>query len=310
MRWLTLFLLVACQADRPTPVANAEPWTGDWGLYQICWGRQFEPMLDAQLPKFARRPEYIMFYRDLGRPFPRPQVDVIRARGADPILSLELWKWMRGRSKASSYLPAINRGEYDEFFKAWGEAARKEGGRVLLRFGFEMNGNWFTWSGDPGAFKQAWRRAHKLVNAKNVEWVWAPNCLSAPDTPENDMHLYYPGDDVVDWVGIDGYNFGEHHDEWHTWESFETIFDKLLTDFEKRYAGKPIMIAETGSAPGKGKQRVEWIRAAHAYLAKRPSVKALVWFHYDKRRENEPDWRIDVTPESLEAFNATFAAPR
>ena len=281
----------------------------EWGIYQICWGRRFKGKLEQQLQKFASTPDYVMFYRDLGRPFPRPQVDVIRSHSSTPILSLELWRWMRARK--GEYLTSINAGEYDAFFRRWATDAKKEGGRVLLRFGFEMNGEWFTWSGKPKAYVQAWRRAHRImhdeVGAKNIEWVWAPNIVGIPRTAENDMHLYYPGDDVVDWVALDGYNFGDHHDQWHKWESFESIFDAVLDDFAKRYPKKPIMIAETGAARGKDGQREQWIRAAHTYLAKRPQVKALVWFHYDKRRESEPDWRIDTTPESLRAFNETFA---
>jgi len=300
-----LIALAAC-AEPEKPAAPSAAWSGEWGLYQICWGRKFEPMLDRQLPKFASKPRYVMFYRDLGRPFPQAQVETIRERGATPIVSLELWQWMTGRE--GNYLHAINRGEWDDFFRRWGEQARADGGRVLLRFGFEMNGDWFTWSGDPDAYVAAWRRAHGLVNAANVEWVWAPNVVGVPDTPENGMHRYYPGGRFVDWVGVDGYNFGDDHDEWHTWRSFEAIFDGIIREFERRYPGKPFMVAETGSAPGP--RRDAWIRDAHAYLGTRPYVKALVWFHYDKRRENEPDWRIDASPESLRAFNETFARPR
>ncbi|MHC4955296.1 MAG: glycoside hydrolase family 26 protein [Planctomycetota bacterium] len=218
------------------------------------------------------------------------------------------------RARQGEYLTAINAGKWDAFFRQWAIDAKAEGGRVLMRFGFEMNGEWFTWSGRPKEYIEAWRRVHRImhdeVGAENVEWVWAPNVMSVPKTPENGMHHYYPGDEVVDWVGIDGYNFGENHDEWHRWESFEEIFRNGLDEFEKRYPNKPIMIAETGCAPGEDGQRVAWIRDAYAYLHKsRPSVRALVWFHYDKRRENEPDWRIDKTPESLRAFNETFARP-
>ncbi|MHC4407398.1 MAG: glycoside hydrolase family 26 protein [Planctomycetota bacterium] len=301
MRWILVgFVALAACAE------NERVWDGEWGLYQICWGNRFEPMLAEQLPKFTNAPHYIMFYRDLGRPFPRPQVDVIHERNATPIISLELWQWMRARK--GNYLTEINSGAWDDFFRRWGEDARKDGRRILLRFGFEMNGDWFTWSGDPAAYIAAWRRAHRLVRAPNVEWVWSPNVTNVPDKTANDMHRYYPGDRFVDWVGVDGYNFGDHHDEWHAWNSFESIFDELLDEFAERYDGKPIMIAETGSAPGP--QRARWIREAHTYLGTRANVKAVVWFHYDKRREGEPDWRIDTTPGSLRAFNETFARPR
>jgi len=266
-------------------------------------------MLEEQLPKFATPPDYVMFYRDLGRAFPESQIAVLRAKGATPIVSLELWQWMRARQ--GEYLTAINNGEWDAVFRRWAVAAKAEGGRVLLRFGFEMNGDWFTWSLRPREFIAAWRRAHRImrteVGAKNIEWVWSPNAVSIPRKPENGIHEYYPGDDFVDWVGVDGYNFGKDHDKWHEWESFETVFDHVLKEFAVRYPKKPVMIAETGAAPGTGEQRERWIRDAHAYLERRTQVKALVWFHYDKRRENEPDFRIDTTPASLRAFNETFA---
>jgi len=304
------FLLLIVAGTFAEPPKRAE--RVEWGLYQIHWGRRFGPALAQQLDKFASKPDYVMFYRDLGRPYPRRSTDLIRSHGATPVLSLELWHWMRGRPKASC-LPAIVQGKYDEFFRTWARAAREDGKRVLLRFGFEMNGEWFSWSGDPDLFKEAWRRVHAIFReekAKNVEWVWAPNILSVPKTPENGMHRYYPGDEVVDWVALDGYNFGDDHDQWHTWTSFEAIFDAALNDFAKRYPKKPVMIAETGCAPGDPKARAEWIRDAHAYLERRPQVKALVWFNYDKSRQKEPNFRIDATPGALEAFNDTFARKR
>ncbi len=122
------------------------------------------------------------------------------------------------------------------------------------------------------------------------------------------MHRYYPGDEFVDWIGVDGYNFGEHHDEWHKWQSFHEVFDSVLNSLAMRYPGKPIMLTEFGCAPGKPGQREQWIREAFESVQRHPQVRAAVWFNYDKRREGEPNFRIDVTPGSLRAFNQTFAA--
>lgn len=282
-----------------------------WGLYQILWSREYNKQLEQELAKFASKPDYVMFYRDLQRLFPKSPVDCIAKQGATAIVALELWSW-HGK-KQGSYLPDINRGAYDDFFRRWAQDAKTDGRRILLRFGFEFNGNWFTWSGNPEAYVKAWRRAHDIfrrVGAANVEWVWSPNVVSAPDTDENNMHRYYPGDAYVDWVGVDGYNFGDNHDQWHRWQSFAEVYDEVLADLARRYPDKPIIISEFGCPPGKPGQRERWIRDAHERLQFHPRVRAAIWFNYDKRREREPDWRIDVTPESLKAFNETFAAPR
>ncbi len=309
---VTLVCLVAATPPEPDRKGNAgRDDKLEWGLYQILWSRAFGDELDAELARFVSKPNYVMFFRDLDRTFPQFAIDCIAKHGATTIVSLELWKWHGNHGV--SYLPQINSGKFDEFLRRWARDARADGRRVLLRFGFEFNGNWFTWGGDPERFVRSWRRAHDIfreVGADKVEWVWAPNVTSVPDTADNGMHRYYPGDAYVDWIGVDGYNFGDDHDEWHRWQSFEDVFDGVLADFQKRYPGKPVMIAEFGCPPGRPAHRAAWIREAHLSLLRRPQVRAAVWFNYDKRREHEPNWRIDATPESLRAFNETFAAPR
>lgn len=261
------------------------------------------------MAELASEPDYVMFYRDLRCPYPKAPIKIIRERGATPIISLELWSWHNWQRKQ---LPNIAAGEYDDHFRRWAEDARRDGGRVLLRFGFEFNGDWFTWGGDPELFVRAWRRIRKIfddVGASNVEWVWAANVTSHPGGPENDMQRYYPGDAMVDWVAVDGYNWGDDYKEWHRWSSFDELFSPVLDRFNKLYPSKPVMISEFGCPEGKPGQKAAWIHDAHLALLRRPQIKAVVWFNLDKRREGELNFRLDSSPESLQAFNETFAAP-
>lgn len=295
------------RAAHTAPAAPAERL--QWGLYQIYWSHHYGERLTAELSRFASRPDYVMFYRDLGRSFPRRGIDAVHSAGAVPIISLELGNWHQPKEK---FLPRIVAGEFDDAFTKWAKDAAADSRRVLLRFGFEANGDWFSWGGQPDLYVAAWRRVHALFSeagADNVKWVWSPNVVSIPRTKENDLHHYYPGDDVVDWLGLDGYNFGEDYDQWHGWESFEQIFGKVVADLAQRHPDKPIMIAETGSAPGAPGRKAEWIREAFASARKLPNVKAVIWFNYDKRRGGELDWRVGSSADSLAAFNATFAAP-
>jgi len=140
-----------------------------------------------------------------------------------------------------------------------------------------------------------------------VEWVFCPNVVGIPRTPENATALYDPGDEWIDWVALDGYNFGDEHDPWHHWESFGEVFEQPLAELIGRHPDRPVLIGETGCAPGP--QRAQWIRDAHAWLLDQPQVRGVIWFDHDKSREGEPDWRIDNSAESLAAFNQTFAAP-
>lgn len=311
MRAITgLLLLVIALSLAATRGDERRPL--QWGLYQILSHRQdYGAHLARVVDQLGATPDYVMFYRDLPRlVYPAQAVEAIRAGGSVPIVSLELWRW---GDHETEYLPGLIAGDHDEALQAWARAAKADGQRILLRFGFEMNGDWFTWGGDPARFVEAWRRAHALfvdAGAANVEWVWAPNVVSTPETADNAMHHYYPGDDVVDWVALDGYNFGDEHDEWHHFEPFAEIFEGALDEFVERYPDKPVMIAETASAPGEPGAKAHWIREAHAWLATRPEVTALIWFNIDKTREGEHDWRLDSDAEVLRAFRETFASSR
>lgn len=314
LRALLLAMLSACAPSVSTQAPEAAPAERlDWGMYRILWSRDYAKRIAAEVSKYARPPRYVMFYRDLGRGFPQSAIEAIHAQGAVPIVSLELAHWHESRTPR---LPAILAGEYDDFFRAWAHDAREDGRPVLLRFGFEANGDWFSWGGDPERYVAAWRRAHAIFaeeRADNVKWVWSPNIQSVPDTPDNSMHRYHPGDAFTDWVALDGYNWGDGYDEWHHWESFEGIFGAAVAELARRHPGKPIMIAETSSAPGPPggpDEKAAWIRDAWEAARNMPGLRAVVWFDLDKRREGELDWRIESSPEGLAAFNASFAAPR
>jgi len=74
---------------------------------------------------------------------------------------------------------------------------------VLWRPFHEMNGDWFWWCGkDPEKFKQLWRQMFDYFTftkrLDNLLWVYAPNQGALTTT-------YYPGDQFVDFVGLDAY---------------------------------------------------------------------------------------------------------
>ncbi len=183
------------------------------------------------------------------------------------------------------------------------------GSPILLRFAAEMNGDWFNWSGTmfangPALFVAAWRRLYSIFQqegATNAAWVWAPNADSHPGgynpLSSNSWRLYYPGDDVVDWVGIDGYNWGATPD--NDWESFGSIFTPIYNDYNGR---KPIMIAETSSVESGG-SKATWITQAGTWLDAHPGIKAVVWFDTN-RSSTGIDWRIDSSSSSKSAFIA------
>ena len=108
-------------------------------------------------------------------------------------------------------------GHYDFYFSSLGAAVdswlERGGNRsVMLAPMPEMNGDWIPYGMDPGNFGEAYRRFVTVANNAgspgwNVRWVFAPNGWSAPPYSMAD---YYPGDELVDLVGMSAYNWGSN----------------------------------------------------------------------------------------------------
>jgi mannan endo-1,4-beta-mannosidase len=169
----------------------------------------------------------------------------------------------------------------------------------------EMNGNWYPWCGTvngnaPGNHVEAWRYMRSLfreVGNNKTIWVWSPYVHCVPDAPGNGISDYFPGTGEVDWLGLDGYNWGKTRD-WSSWQGFPEIFDKTYHLVTQLAPGKPVMIAEVGCAE-QGGDKGRWIKdAAEALRTRFAQIKTVVWFSVDK----ECDWRIESSAESLNAF--------
>jgi Glycosyl hydrolase family 26 len=194
----------------------------------------------------------------------------------------------------------IVNGSQDSLITAHARAVRAYGRPLFLRWGAEMNGNWYAWSGHPSAFRAAWRHIHDIfaaVGVHNAAWVWAPNADSHPGGTStsswNNWRNYYPGDAYVDWVGIDGYNWGSLN----SWQSFGQIFAPVYADYARR---KPIMIAESGSVEAGG-NKAAWLANAAAWIKAHPSIAAVVWFD-TSQSSSGLDWRVDSSASALRAY--------
>lgn len=263
----------------------------------------------------------IMWYQDFSCPFPTSSCQDVSACGAVPHITWEPWlNW----GEHNIYLDNILSGQYDNYIKEWAVAAKNFGERLFIRLGHEFNGSWYPWGlanngggategyGDPakpdGAerFVDAFRYIHDIFEregATNVEWIWAYNETSEPNEPWNTPELAYPGDEYVDWVGIDGYNWGTGW-QWSQWRSFREVFNQAAGLASLEWPSKPVMIAEFASAE-QGGDKAAWIDGIPSVLKDWPQVRAITWFHIDK----EADWRVNSSQGALDAFRRMIKNP-
>ena len=206
-------------------------------------------------------------------------------------------------------LSSIIDGRFDNYIRFWAKGLKTIEGEILLRPMHEMNGNWYPWCGvtngnRPEEFVLAWRHLRHVLTEEglsHVKWVWCPYALSVPRTSENEISCYYPGDRYVDWMALDGYNWGDTRD-WSCWQTFDEVFAaayRIVADLNT----KPIMIAEMGCAESGG-SKAKWIRDTLASIQEGyPRLRAVTWFNANK----ECDWRIESSETSLSSFRAGWS---
>jgi hypothetical protein len=251
---------------------------------------------------YGVKPDIITTFSDWKADF--PPCAHIAAQGCMPLV---VWEpWYAGNID-SIHLADITAGKWDSYIKKWGSAAASYGQPVMVRWGHEMNGNWYPWSGprngnNPELYIAAYRHVHDLVKgsgARNVIWVWCANATSVPEADFNKAERYYPGDKYVDWVSIDGYNWGTSN-ETSTWQSFDEIFGNSLRDLERYAPHKPVLMGEI-ACTSRGGDKKAWIQNFFSSVkTEYPNLRGWVWFNLNK----ETDWSFESDKETLAIFKA------
>ncbi|REK75131.1 glycosyl hydrolase [Paenibacillus paeoniae] len=101
---------------------------------------------------------------------------------------------------------------------------------VFLRIGYEFNGEWNGYK--PESYKQAFIRITKAIREAGLDQV-ATVWNYSPDANNKDFMSFYPGDEYVDWWGVDIFEIQRTTQQ-------DTI--DYMNEAEKR--GYPVMIGE------------------------------------------------------------------
>ncbi len=206
-------------------------------------------------------------------------------------------------------LDAILSGSQDALIQRRARAMKQLAKPVFLDFGAEMNGDWSPWGGAQNGrsaemYLGVYRKVHDVFvaeGADNVVWAWCPNVTDVPRESWNEALDYYPGDSYVDWVCVDGYNWGNTNEG--AWQSFADVFKDIYPKLASK--NKPILIGEMASAEAGG-DKGAWIDAMLPTLKQKyPSIRGLVWFDVNK----ETDWRISSSSGALAAFKRLASDP-
>ena len=248
-------------------------------------------------------------------------------------------------------LQRVRQGDFDPQIDHLGRTLAALPNPVLLRIGYEFDGAWNGGYQDRAAYKAAYRRIAERIQAagaSNVAFVWQGSASLVDDIIEDrreEIADWYPGDDVVDWVGLSWFLRPETFAVIGTTRQDQIeLVDELVAFARQR--NKPVFIAEAtpqgyllaeeaqaNIAPlldgpaGEGRTSksgseiwVEWFEPFFAYIeTNRDAVRAVAYInaHWDEQGLWNPpyengfwgDSRVQSNPEILARWNATLSEP-
>lgn len=264
--------------------------------------------------------------------FPRANVEACRRQGVIPYIRMLPWsRLVQHQPDPIFSMQAIINGQFDAPIREWARNARDTQYPIMIEFGPEVNGEWFPWNGKwngggtkegygdpnhpdgPERFKDAFKRVIEIFRqerARNVTWVLHVDSQWNPQASWNQLKYYYPGDNYIDWIGVSVFGAQLPSFPW-------TIFSDILGDFwwqiEAASRNQPVLISEYGVIEDSRRsgRKAEWIREALLSISSQSRfsrVKGVTYWHSPGWAfNNSKDFRINTSPESLQAYRSEIA---
>lgn len=155
-------------------------------------------------------------------------------------LGLQIGLWLGGAKGCKDVVSGRLDHKVDQLVLYLGQVSPAS--KIWLRIGYEFDNPQFLYSADPESFKLAFEYIVNKCNKKKscrrkVVMVWHSWAAGLPANATLDD--FYPGDDLVDWVGISVFQQFYPNDVGGTVKDLENVLE-FAADHEK-----PTMIAES-----------------------------------------------------------------
>jgi glycosyl hydrolase family 26 len=260
---------------------------------------------------------------------------------AAPQSLIDTWKDLPYRKVYGlAMLPAdsadtIERGAAGEYNTYFADLAQRlvAGGQddAILRLGWEFNLEDSRWAtDDPASFIAYWRQVVTTMRAQegqHFQFDWNPN---NGDT-KYDAVNYYPGSDVVDYIGVDAYDvswasgaypYPENCADDACWAASQKVaWDKSIYGGARglkfwsgfaRQQGKPLTLPEWGlwqrSDGHGGGNDPEYLRRMAAFIAD-PANRVAYQSYFEYDGPDGPHRLMTTFPQSGDVFRSLFGKP-
>lgn len=232
------------------------------------------------------------------------------SQGVIPMITWEPWRPVpaalgperQGAVQARYSNSSIAAGRSDPYIRMFARAVARHPGPVIIRYAHEMNGYWYPWNHDPGAYVKAWRHVVRLFRAEgahNAVFVWSVNpslYISDGEQWMQDVRSFWPGARYVDWVGSTMINFGGYKQ--HTVREYATRIRAL------RVFDKPLILSEVNVDYA---DRRTFLPQLRRFLDGSPGIRAVVWSQFPSRGQKTLSRTIPIGNMNWQARRDAFS---
>jgi hypothetical protein len=243
--------------------------------------------------------------------------DIYGAVGSAPVgVTLSLGLAMLPDPANGASFAECAAGAYDHHYRTYGSQLVQLGRAAsIVRLGWEANGDWFSWSigSDVANYKACFRRQVAAIRSTDPRVLidWNMNKDSHMDVPVAEA---YPGNDVVDIVGVDFYDMWPAYPNQAAWNA-----DYMRTQnggprglgawlaFARAH-GKPLSVPEWGTTPARAGSgagdHAAYIQAMHGFFTEHTAD--IAYETYFNIHSGFQLWPSTVYPRSAAEYRLRF----
>ncbi|HEY4612931.1 MAG TPA: T9SS type A sorting domain-containing protein [Bacteroidota bacterium] len=186
--------------------------------------------------------------------------------------------------------------QYDATIDSIAVVCKEYGLRLLVRPGFEFNGSWFGYH--PYLYVTAFRKVVDRFAAKGVkdsvafQWCYYPAGPNDFDVIDAQGARWYPGDDYVDWFGLDLFNSTDFLLSLPDYAQSGQITVKGRSErflAMARQKNKPVFLSETSAKGINTSAELQdgmndwdnWFKPFFEYIEAHPEIKGFNYINWE-----------------------------
>ena len=279
-------------------------------------GESYQTALQRGEATAGRKYDVVREFLNWDSPFPDSFHTMVRDSGRTMILSVKsrrvsgqtvLWQSIIDAQPGSALYADVER---------WADRVRNYGVPMYFTFNHEPESKASSTMGEAPQFIAAWRKIHDIFVARGATnakfmWITTDYAFMVTASARNYGPKWYPGDDYVDSMGIDAYNWFTCRTGIDTpWWSLETII-RPFRDFGTLHPDKELWLTEWASTedPANPNRKAQWYAAAQALFKRSDYAQFVGISYFDARGPDNCRWYPDSSTQSATGYRTMATDP-